>query len=567
MIQFEHFGFKYRSQSEPTLKDINLTIYEGEKVLIAGPSGSGKSTLAHCINGLVPASYKGSMEGSLHIGGKDAEKESIFSLSQLVGTVLQDPDGQFIGLTVAEDIAFTLENDQVAREEMTARVEEAARLTEVDGKLASSVHELSGGQKQRVAIAGVLVNDVDILLFDEPLANLDPATGKEVIDLIDRLQKETKKTVVMIEHRLEDVLYRHVDRIIVIHDGTIAADMTPDELLASNVLEEANLREPLYVKAMKYAGIQVRSSGQLADLKRLTLDDDAKQKIKQWMEIEHQAKEEKIAYDLLEVRDLSFDYPTRPNTLKNISFTVKKGEMVSIAGANGAGKTTLSKLLCAFEKPLKGAILLNGEDITGDTIKQRSERIGVVMQNPNQMISKQMIFDEVALGLVLRGIRAEEIKERVERVLKVCGLYPFRNWPISALSFGQKKRVTIASILALEPEIIILDEPTAGQDFRHYTEMMTFLEQLNKQGVTILMITHDMHLMLEYTTRTIVISDGEKIADDTPSKVLTDQLLVQKASLKETSLYELALKADWPNPNELVDRFIEVDRKERMIWL
>lgn len=567
MIQFEHFGFQYRSQAEPTLKDINLTIYEGEKVLIAGPSGSGKSTLAHCINGLVPASYKGSMEGSLHIGGKNAEKENIFSLSQLVGTVLQDPDGQFIGLTVGEDIAFTLENDRVTREEMKARVEEAAKLTEVDGKLASSVHELSGGQKQRVAIAGVLVNDVDILLFDEPLASLDPATGKEVIDLIDRLQKQTKKTVVMVEHRLEDVLFRQVDRIIVVNDGTIAADMTPDELLASNVLEAAYLREPLYVKAMKYAGIPIEAGDQIANLQHLTLNDEEKMKIEQWMEESEPSAEQNEAQDLLEVRELSFDYPTRPNTLNNISFTVKKGEMVSIAGANGAGKTTLSKVLCAFEKPTNGTIHLYGDDITGDTIKQRSERIGVVMQNPNQMISKQMIFDEVAFGLVLRGVKEDDIKERVERVLKVCGLYPFRNWPISALSFGQKKRVTIASILVLEPEIIILDEPTAGQDFRHYTEMMTFLEQLNQQGVTILMITHDMHLMLEYTTRTIVISDGEKIADDTPAKVLTDQLLVQKASLKETSLYELALKADWPNPNELVERFIEVDRKERMTWL
>ncbi len=388
-----------------------------------------------------------------------------------------------------------------------------------------------------------------------------------MIDLIDRLQKQTKKTVVMVEHRLEDVLFRHVDRIIVVNEGTIAADMTPDELLASNVLEAAYLREPLYVKAMKYAGISVTPGDQIANLQHLTLNDEEKMKIEQWMEASEPSVDQNAAQDLLEVRELSFDYPTRPNTLSNISFTVKKGEMISIAGANGAGKTTLSKVLCAFEKPTKGTIHLNGDDITGDTIKQRSERIGVVMQNPNQMISKQMIFDEVAFGLVLRGVKEDDIKERVERVLKVCGLYPFRNWPISALSFGQKKRVTIASILVLEPEIIILDEPTAGQDFRHYTEMMTFLEQLNQQGVTILMITHDMHLMLEYTTRTIVISDGEKIADDTPAKVLTDQLLVQKASLKETSLYELALKADWPNPNELVDRFIEVDRKERMTWL
>lgn len=241
--------------------------------------------------------------------------------------------------------------------------------------------------------------------------------------------------------------------------------------------------------------------------------------------------------------------------------------MVSIVGKNGAGKSTLSKLICGFEKNNQGKIIYHEKDITGDTIYQRAERIGMVMQNPNQMISKHMIYDEVALGLVMKGTYSEEeIRERVENTLKICGLYPFRNWPISALSFGQKKRVTIASILVLKPEIIILDEPTAGQDFYHYTEMMEFLADLNAQGITIMMITHDMHLMLEYTQRAIVIADGKVTADDSPINILTNEAIVAEANLKETSLFDLAVLTGIEEPVEFVSRFIAFDREVRKAW-
>lgn len=562
VIEFVDFSFQYRAQAKPTLNNINLTIYEGEKVLIVGPSGSGKSTLSNCINGLVPFSYEGEIAGSLKIMGKETKKMSIAQISNMVGTVLQDPDSQFIGLTVAEDIAFKLENDCMSQEDMKKKVEIISKIVDLNDHLEAAPHRLSGGQKQRVTLGGVMVDDVNILLFDEPLASLDPATGKSAIELIDGIQKESKKTIVIIEHRLEDVLHCNVDRIIVVNNGEIVADMTPDALLASNVLEETGVREPLYITALKHAGCSV--SQEINPSHMYTLDiDSCKNSLEAWYESVTDKIEEKNEKVALEVKNVSFGYSASKKTLKDVSFQIRKGDMVSIVGRNGAGKSTISKLICGFYKPTNGKVLLNGRDISNDTIKERAEYIGMVMQNPNQMISKTMIFDEVALGLKVRGVSEEEIKERVFNTLKICGLYEFRNWPISALSFGQKKRVTIASILVLNPEIIILDEPTAGQDFKHYTEIMEFLLELNKKGVTIIMITHDMHLMLEYTNHAIVLSNGCKIADDTAANILTDCRVIEEANLKETSLYELAIKANLENPRDFVKRFISFDREVR----
>lgn len=563
IICFDNFTFKYRSQTKPTLLNIDLTIYEGEKVLIVGPSGSGKSTLAHCINGLVPFSYEGDIDGSLTIRGQESKELDIFSISKMVGTVLQDPDGQFIGLSVGEDIAFALENDCVLQDEMKARVKEVSELVEMQAYHDSSLHELSGGQRQRVSIGGVMVEDVDVLLFDEPLANLDPATGKHAIALIDQIQKDTNKTIIIIEHRLEDVLHSNVDRIIVIDEGRIVSDLCPDELLVSSILESSNIREPLYVRALKYAGCNLNAAMQPAHLD--TLDIDAcKEKLQTWFKSTHPVQPRVKTEPLLQLENVSFRYHQEGATiLKDISFSIDKGEMVSIVGKNGAGKSTLSKLICGFEKVSSGSIFYGGVDITKDTIHERSARIGMVMQNPNHMISKHMIFDEVALGLTMRQVPVDEIRERVDQTLKICGLYPFRNWPITALSFGQKKRVTIASILVLNPEVIILDEPTAGQDFRHYTEIMEFLVELNKRGVTIIMITHDMHLMLEYTPRAIVISDQHVLSDTSSVHVLTNREIIEKANLKETSLFELAIRAEINKPEEFVARFIAFDKEVR----
>lgn len=562
IIEFNHFSFQYYSQSEPTLVDINLKIYEGEKILIVGPSGSGKSTLGHCLNGLIPFSYRGNLEGSLKIKGIETKEQDIFKLSKTIGTVLQDSDGQFVGLTVGEDIAFAMENDNTPILEMKTRVKKVAEMVDMDKWLSSSPFELSGGQKQRTALAGVMIDDVSVLLFDEPLANLDPATGKTAIEIIDDIHKNTQKTVIIIEHRLEDVLHRDIDRIIVMNDGRIVADCDAHELVSSDILKANGIREPLYVTALKYAGVNVT-----ADMKPghiYTLDTKGEEeKVRNW----YRSISKEIAplskVPILQMKDISFAYDRKHPLLKDINFTITEGEMLSIVGRNGAGKSTLSKLLCGFEKEDQGHIFYAQDDIKDKTIKERAEIIGVVMQNPNQMISKAMIYDEVSLGLKLRKTDPAEIKTRVEKALSVCGLSPFIDWPIAALSYGQKKRVTIASILVLNPKILILDEPTAGQDYKHYSEIMDFLVEINKLGVTVIMITHDMHLMLEYTPRAIVLSGGQIIADTCSSEVLTDGIIIAKANLKETSLFNLAQMVGISDETAFVQSFIDYERQGR----
>ncbi len=563
VISFKDFSFQYRAQKKPTLTGINLDIYPGEKVLIAGPSGSGKSTLAGCINGLNPFSNPGESTGSLIVDGVDAMHSSIFELSAHVGTVLQDPDGQFIGLTVGEDIAFALENSCIPQDKMHEITKHAAELVGIEHHLDYAPHELSGGQKQRVSLAGVMVDEVKILLFDEPLANLDPAAGKQAIELIDEIQKKTDTTVLIIEHRLEDVLWRNVDRIVLVNEGTILADLTPDELLSTSLLADNGIREPLYVTAMRYAGIDITKEKKPAHADSVVLDESDQEKLRNWFSAQPFSQKEPEGEPLLEVKNVSFGYNKGQQTLKNVSLSVKKGEMVSIVGRNGAGKSTFSKLVCGFEDPNQGEIFFEGQDLLKENIRSRAKKIGYVMQNPNQMISKTMIYDEVALGLQKSGKSEEEIRKKVEDTLKICGLYPFRNWPVSALSFGQKKRVTIASVLVQDPKLIILDEPTAGQDFKHYTEIMEFLRGLNEQGVTVIMITHDMHLMLEYTPRALVFSDGQMIADCRASQVLCDPELVARAALKETSLFTLANRCGITPPESFVERFIQEDREVR----
>jgi len=560
IIEFQDFSFQYYSQAAPTLHDINLKIYSGKKILIVGPSGSGKSTLGHCLNGLIPFSYKGEIKGSLKINGLETKEQNIFNLSKMIGTVLQDADGQFVGLTAGEDIAFALENDNIPHSEMHERVNKVAQMVDMQNWLTSSPFELSGGQKQRTSLAGVMIDDVDILLFDEPLANLDPATGKTAIEIIDDIHEKSKKTIVIIEHRLEDVLHRSIDRVIVVSEGRIIADMNAHELVSSAILTDNGIREPLYVTALKHAGVKVTSEmlpGHITTLKT----EFSREALNIWHNAIKADDRHNTNPSILKMENVSFSYDGIRQILDNVSFDIREGEMVSVVGKNGAGKSTLSKLVCGFEKEDRGVICYKGEDIKDKTIKERAEIIGVVMQNPNQMISKPLIFDEVALGLRLRNIPEEQISERVEKVLKVCGLAPFKDWPISALSYGQKKRVTIASILVLNPKILILDEPTAGQDFRHYSEIMEFLVEINKLGVTVILITHDMHLMLEYTPRAIVLAAGRKIADTAASVVLTDARVIEEANLKETSLFNLAHMAGIEDGTHFVQGFIDYEKR------
>ena len=562
-IEFSNFSFRYESLDKPTLKNINLRIEKGEKIVIIGPSGSGKSTLGQCLNGLIPHAIKGETSGKLTINGQDTTPFDMHQFTEQVGTVLQDTDSQFVGLSIGEDIAFALENQLMSNIDMYPLVKATAKMVDLEQMLDRSPHDLSGGQKQRVSLAGILVDDVDILLFDEPLAALDPKTGKKTIEIIDELHRETGKTIIIIEHRLEDVLHRSVDRIILMESGEIIADSTPDEILASPLLEEYGIREPLYLSALKEAGCAIEGDAKPSSLTTLPLA-QYQTAVSTWFEALKATNVEKQAETLLAVRNLTYSYDGEKNALEDVSFDVKRGEFVSVLGKNGSGKSTITKLVMGVIEPDQGSMILNGQDLNELTIFERSQKVGVVMQNPNHMISHHMIFDEVAFGLRNRGVEEKQVEAKVLEVLELCGLSKYRHWPIEALSYGQKKRVTIASILALEPELLILDEPTAGQDYRNYTSMLSFIERLNRElGITVMIISHDMHLVLEYTTRSIVIADSKLIADAPMTEVFSSPALLDQANLATTSLYELATELGIENTNDFMQHFIDVEKARR----
>lgn len=561
IIEFKDFSFKYNSQAEPTLKNINLKINKGEKILLAGPSGSGKSTIGRCLNGLIPNIYQGEVKGKCLVNGKDITSTSLFDFSFTTSTILQDADSQFIGLTVGEDIAFALENDCQSKDKMHQTVNQWADELKIKELLTQSPQSLSGGQKQIVALAGVLVDESPILLFDEPLANLDPASGLKTMAIIDKIQKELNATVIIIEHRVEEVLSQPIDRIILVNEGTIVADQPTNQLLHSHTLEKIGVREPLYLKALTAADVNLSSIKEVDQISTLPVSEKISDKLAAWTKQAKITKKEADNLPLLKLDHVGHQYSkNQPYPLKDVSTTINQGDFISIVGQNGAGKTTLCRTICGFISN-EGKITLKDQNLSYLSIKERAEKIGYVMQDPNQMISQKMIFDEIALGLRLRNVDEETIKQKVDQTLKICGLYPFRHWPISALSFGQKKRVTIAAILVLEPEIIILDEPTAGQDWKTYTEIMSFLKHINTIGKTIIIITHDMHLMLEYTSRSLAFAKGKLIADTTPIELLTNQALIKEASLKRTSLYDLAKHYNLPDPNKFVQAYINFEQQ------
>lgn len=561
MISLENVTFQYQNQTEPTLKNINLALQAGEKVLITGPSGSGKSTLGNLLNGVIPEEFPGELSGKIMIDGKNLTELDLTALSFEVGTVLQDPDAQFVALTVAEDIAFALENDARPAAELHQRVAQWAEILQMPELLKQKPQELSGGQKQRVALAGVLIDDEPILLLDEPLANLDPAAGKASMELLDRLAKERSLTVIVIDHRIEEALQVPFDRIVVLKDGQIIANDQPATVLQSDVLLANGLREPLYVTALKDAGVDVNELVSLDDLAAVELDQTAQEKLVAWQQQLPKNPVKVQPKPLLTGTGITFGYPDKKLIFDNFDFSINEGEMVALVGQNGTGKTTLINLITGFLTPQSGQLKLGDRPLDPLSVKERAEKIGYVLQDPNQMISKTMVFDEVALGLQLRGISEDEQAQRVEKILHVTGLYPFRNWPISALSFGQKKRVTIASVLVLEPQILILDEPTAGQDLAHYAKMMDFLRDMNRSlAVTVLMVTHDMNLMMSYADRTLVLDEGQLLANAAPAEVLTDPALISRAHLSKLSLQELAKKAGINDAITFAEKFSAYER-------
>lgn len=556
IISFKQFTFKYETQQKPTLIDINLDIYPGEKILILGPSGSGKSTLGNCINGLIPNHFEGTISGECIIDNQLVTEHSIFDISKSVGTILQDSDAQFVGLSVGEDIAFSLENQAVSQVEMAQKVYHAAKIVGVSDMLNQLPYALSGGQKQRVAMAGILHENIKILLLDEPLAALDPKMGEKMVELIDQLNQKKQLTTVVIEHRLEEVLHRSIDRIVLMDKGCIVTITTPNELLHSSLLKEYGIREPLYISALKNIFADVVLQKQIDSLDHIDLS-NPRLIFSNEITTKDQLTKDTMP-KLVEIDHVAFSYDKRP-FISIDKLMISVGERIAILGENGSGKTTLARLLTGVCQPNAGQIKRMGNPTT---LKEIAGLIGYVMQNPNHMLVEDIVYDEVKLALEKRNYSETEIDGIVRDVLEITGLYSRRNWPINALSYGQKKRVSVAVVLALRPKCIILDEPTAGQDYAHYREMMEFVQSLNDDyQMTVIFITHDMHLALEYTDRAIVMEDGKIIADDATFSILNNDQLLERASLKKTSIFKLANKLNL-DIESFIRTFIEMERAE-----
>lgn len=558
VVEFKDFTFKYINQLEPTLKNINLEIKKGEKVLIAGPSGSGKSTLGSCLNDIVPFSKEGGFKGTLTVKNIEPYESSIFEISNLVGTVLQDQDGQFIGLSVGEDVSFIDENNLIPQPEMIKNTEKALSEVGMESFINHSPQELSGGQKQSVSLAGIMRSPAEILLFDEPLANLDPYSGKHAMKLICDIQKKTGKTIIVIEHRIEDVLEQEFDRVIILNKGEVVANGTPEELFRKDIFRQYGLREPLYIEALKYSGVNLETDS-IYPISKIGTNENII-KVKTWCD-SIELKEKQFKDNILSVQNLTFSYDENKAILKDVNFSVNRGEILALLGNNGAGKSTLCKVVTGIEKESSGDIIFLGKSIIKNSIKRRGEKIGFVMQNPNHMITQETLLEEVQFGLKIRGVK--DFTEKAEKALEICGLHEFRYWPVTSLSYGQKKRLTIAAILALEPEVLILDEPTAGQDYKRYKEFMNFIKEIANKGVGIILITHDMHLALEYANRAVVLCNGTIIANNSPSIILGEKELMEKSNLKETSLSQMA-EIMGLDPEMLMNSFINFENQGGM---
>ena len=515
--------FQYRQRAEPAIQDISFSANTGEVVLIAGASGSGKTTLMRCLNGLIPHSYKGGEQsGLVRIFGRDPADLSLSELSQMVGTVLQNPEKQIVASYVANEIAFGLENLGVPRPEMRQRIDEVLEELNILPLRDRESFYLSGGEKQKVAIAGVLVTRPSVLLLDEPLANLDPFSLEEALRLIRQLA-DKGMTVLIIEHRVEDVLKINPDHVLFLKDGRQAyfGDVAGFSLVADP--QEVKLPASLIIRRMRELNLPPTSPEPLPE----PAPGDA---------------------PLLEFEHVTYWYEPEMPVLHDISLTVLPGDVIAILGPNGAGKTTLVKHAIGLLKPRQGTVRVEGKDSKSVSVAQMAHTVGFVFQSPSHMLFAPTVREELAFGPRNLGHQPEEIESSVLAALETVDLVEYVDDPPLALSFGQQKRVTIAAVVAMHSRILVMDEPTAGQDYRHYTEFMDAILHpapgspwRDAFDATIL-ITHDLDLALSHANRVILLKDGRVAADGRPQDVLHDKALLAECRLTPTSLLELNLE-------------------------
>lgn len=536
-LQFDNVTFRYETQAEPTLKNINFTISTGSKTLVLGPSGSGKSTLISLINALV-TEENGNLSGRVLINGVDQAGKDPFDRSLLVGTILQDTDRQFVGLTVAEDIAFVLENEGEPLAKLRQAVKDVAERFGLTELLPLGPNVLSGGQKQRVALAGVLVGDSPILVLDEPLASLDPKAGQSLLETIDQLHREGI-TIIMVEHRIDEVLRHGVDQVLVLEDGELVFDGSANDLLVQPDFHDWQLAQPAYVSLIEKSGYALDDLTDIANIAKVD-GPELTVKLSDFLETQPAATAaENFGSTALEATGIAYRYGNR-QILTDVDFSVQKKEWLALIGENGSGKSTLARLLAGFLPLQKGLVKADDKDekaveLNDLPLAEHAQYVGYVSQNPNEMLIGLSVFEEVAAGLRLRDVSEEVIDEKVLAALKEANLYPYRNWPSQALSFGQKRRLSVLAVAILEPSVLILDEPTAGQDDISAKGLLTYLQSLRDKGLALVTVTHDMALIENWADRVASLVNGQLTRQISPKTLFESAGLLSETSLIQPS--------------------------------
>ena len=526
MIKIEDLTFSYSDTARPSLKGINLKIGSGEFVLVTGPSGGGKSSLCRCLNGLIPHFYGGEIAGRVSVGGMDTLKHSTKELATRVGMVFQDPENQLVSMDVEREIAFGLENLAFPRDLIARRIEESLDTLGIAGLRYRQIHELSGGEKQKVAIASVLALHPDILVLDEPTSELDPKGAEEVLSVVTRLNDELGLTVIIVEHRLDRVL-QYVDRLIVLSEGEIALDGGVGDIVSRRYQELSRLGigvPPLLrlVNELKERGIDVGQVPLTVKEGRAVLD-EVFQKVRGELALTGGSDGSRT---LVETKRLYYTYPeTGLTALKNVSLRIDEGEFVAIMGRNASGKSTLVKHFNRLLEPTKGKVYVDGTDTGKATIAELARQVGFVFQNPNDHLFADTVEEEISFTMKNLGFDRAEIEARVDRMLAEFGLEEYRLRYPRSLSGGEKQRVALASVLAVRPRILILDEPTRGMEYRLKCELMRFLKEYRKLGNTVVLVSHDVELVAEYADRVILLSEGKIVVDGEKHEVMSRALL------------------------------------------
>ncbi len=520
-LAVENLTFQYRTRPQPAIQNISFELHPGELFLIAGSSGCGKTTLARCINGLIPRSYKGRLEGKVHLYGQEVGSLDMVDVSQVVGTLLQDPERQIVASSVLSEVAFGPENLGLPRPEILQRVDEVMAHLNIAPLRPRDTFTLSGGEKQKIALAGLLVMRPSILLLDEPLASLDPASAYEALDIFRRLADEGS-TVILIEHRVEDALQARPDRLLYMADGLVKYLGPVEQLPPELDPHEVKLPALWVIERLRESGEPIREPS------KPTPPKDAR--------------------PLVVFEHVDFAYGEGPQVLHDINLEVRRGDMIAVLGPNGAGKSTLVKHAIGLLKPTHGRVLVDGKDTRQLSVAQMARTIGYVFQSPTHMLFAPTVREELGFGPQNLKFSPEETKKSVEESIQTMNLVGLEDYPPLGLSFGQQKRTTIAAVLAMHSRIMIMDEPTAGQDFANYTRFMEALcgtageaggSLLSTHFDATLFITHDLDLAVTYATRVILVGAGRIMADGAPEIVLQDFDLLARCRVRPTSLLRL----------------------------